>query len=193
HRFEIVLGLENNTVLLIMPLISAALVMIWKWKKAREYVEKDVEWWTLLFFMMLFVQAGTLRYTGATDVFAMRLVGWVGRDPFALITSVLWTATIGSSILDNVVLVAGFIPVIQSFQDLGFSLQPLWWALLFGGCFGGNITIIGSTANIVAIGILEKERKMKISFLRWLKIGLIVGIITTVIVWVGLTALPLYK
>ncbi|MBM3251807.1 MAG: hypothetical protein FJZ11_03395, partial [Candidatus Omnitrophica bacterium] len=52
HRFEIVLGLENNTVLLIMPLISAALVMIWKWKKAREYVEKDVEWWTLLFFMM---------------------------------------------------------------------------------------------------------------------------------------------
>lgn len=193
HRFEIILGLENNTILLIMPLISSALVMIWHWRKAREYVEKDVEWWTLLFFMMLFVQAGTLRYTGATDVFATRLVNWVGNNPFALITSVLWTSTIGSSILDNVVLVAGFIPIVQGFQDLGFSLQPLWWALLFGGCLGGNITIIGSTANIVALGILEKERGTKISFLRWLKIGSLVGIITTLIVWIGLTILPFYK
>lgn len=193
HRFEIILGLENNTILLIMPLISAALVMIWQWRKAREYVEKDVEWWTLLFFMMLFVQAGTLRYTGATDVFAARLVNWVGNNPFALITSTLWISTIGSSILDNVVLVAGFIPVIQSFQDLGLSLQPLWWALLFGGCFGGNITIIGSTANIVALGLLEKEGFKKIGFFRWFKIGLVVGIVTTSIAWIGLTVLPYYK
>ncbi|MCX7830295.1 MAG: aminotransferase V, partial [Acidobacteria bacterium] len=41
--------------------------------------------------------------------------------------------------------------------------QPLWWALLFGGCFGGNITLIGSTANIVALGILEKERNIKVA------------------------------
>jgi len=193
HRFELLLGLENNTVLLIMPLISAALVMIWKWRNARNYVEKDVEWWTLLFFMFLFVQAGTLKYTGTTDVLATRLVNSVGHSPFGLISSVLWITTIGSSMLDNVVLVAGFIPIIHSFQELGINLQPLWWALLFGGCFGGNITIIGSTANIVALGILEKERRIKVSFLSWIKIGLVVGLISTVIVWAGLTLLPFYR
>ncbi|MFH1655751.1 MAG: SLC13 family permease [Candidatus Omnitrophota bacterium] len=193
HRFEILLGLENNTVLLIMPLIAAALVMIWKWRNARNYVEKDVEWWTLLFFMFLFVQAGTLKYTGTTDVLAARLVNSVGHSSFGLISSVLWITAIGSSMLDNVVLVAGFIPIIHSFQDLGFNLQPLWWALLFGGCLGGNITIIGSTANIVALGILEKERRIKIYFLSWIKIGLIVGLISTAIVWASLTLLPFYR
>ena len=134
-----------------------------------------------------------MKYTGTTDVLAGRLINSVGHNPVALISSVLWITTIGSSMLDNVVLVAGFIPIIHSFHDLGLSLQPLWWALLFGGCFGGNITIIGSTANIVALGILEKERRIKISFLRWIKIGFVVGLITTVIVWAGLTFLPYYK
>ena len=48
--------LETNTLLLSMPLISAGGVMIWKWKKARSYIEKDVDWWTLLFFMLLFAE-----------------------------------------------------------------------------------------------------------------------------------------
>ena len=50
--------------------------MIWKWKKAREYIEKDVEWWSLLFFMLLFAQAGALKYTGATDILAQKLAGF---------------------------------------------------------------------------------------------------------------------
>ena len=105
---------------------------------------------------------------------------------------VLWVSAIGSSILDNVVLVAAFIPIIQSFHDLNINLQPLWWALLFGGCFGGNITMVGSTANIVALGILEKERGVRLSFFRWFWVGLTVGLITTSIVWLALVFLPFY-
>jgi Na+/H+ antiporter NhaD/arsenite permease-like protein len=103
----------------------------------------------------------------------------------------IWISAIGSSILDNVVLVAAFIPIIQSFQNI--NAQPLWWALLFGGCLGGNITIVGSTANIVAAGILEKEKNIKINFLYWLWIGLIVGIVTVSIVWACLSFLPIYR
>jgi Na+/H+ antiporter NhaD/arsenite permease-like protein len=176
-----------------MPLISSGCVMIWKWRKAREYVEKDVEWWTLLFFMLLFAQAGTLKYTGATDVLARNLVGLAKNSTFLLTGLVLWISAFGSSILDNVVLVAAFIPVIQSFQGLNFDLQPLWWALLFGGCFGGNITIVGSTANIVALGILEKEKNIRMTFFRWFWVGLTVGVVTTTIVWMALVFLPFYR
>ncbi|MCM8778942.1 MAG: anion permease, partial [Candidatus Omnitrophica bacterium] len=95
----------------------------------------------------------------------------------------LWLSCFGSSILDNVVLVAAFIPVVQGFASLGFSLRPLWWALLFGACYGGNITLVGSTANIVALGLLEKEKEIRIKFLQWLGIGLIVGIVTTALAW----------
>lgn len=193
HRFELFWNLESNTILVTIPLISSAAVMIWKWQKARKYIEKDVEWWTLVFFMLLFAQAGTLKYTGTTDVLARRLVGLVGNSTSVLTGVVLWIATIGSSILDNVVLVAALIPVVQSFQGLGVNLQPLWWALLFGGCLGGNITLLGSTANIVALGILEKERNIRMTFFRWFWIGLTVGLVTTAVVWVALLVLPIYR
>ncbi len=193
HRLELLWHLKANTLLLTIPLISSGLVMLWKWQKARDFIEKDVEWWTLLFFLLLFAQAGTLKYTGATDVLAARLVNVTKSNPSAIIGTVLWISSIGSSILDNVVLVAAFIPIIQSFRDIGYSLQPLWWALLFGGCFGGNITMIGSTANIVALGILEKERNIKMTFFRWFWVGLTVGIVTTCIVWVSLIFLPFYR
>jgi len=192
HRLELLWKLEPNTILLTMPLLSSGAVMIWKWRRARKYIEKDVEWWTLLFFMLLFAQAGTLKYTGATDVLAQRLAGVASNNPSALIGIILWVSTIGSSILDNVVLVAAFIPVIQSFQGLNFSLQPLWWALLFGGCFGGNITLVGSTANIVALGILEKEKNIRMTFFRWFWVGLTVGVATTIVVWIALVTLPMY-
>lgn len=193
HRLELLLGLEANTILLTMPLISSGLVMAWKWKKARDFIEKDVEWWTLLFFMLLFAQAGTLKYTGATDVIARNLAGLANNSHAALTGIILWISAIGSSILDNVVLVAAFIPVIQSFTGLSANLKPLWWALLFGGCLGGNITIVGSTANIVALGILEKEKQIHVSFFRWLGIGLLTGTVTTTIVWIALTFLPFYN
>ncbi len=81
------------------------------------------------------------------------------------------------------VLVAAFIPIIQNFATLGINSNPLWWVLLFGGCLGGNITMIGSTANIAALGMLDKQKKFKMSFLQWFKIGSVVGLITTAIVW----------
>lgn len=193
HRLELLWNLEPNTILLSMPLLSSGCVMIWKWRRARDYIEKDVEWWTLLFFMLLFAQAGTLKYTGTTDVLAKKIVGLAGNSLPILIGIVLWVSAIGSSILDNVVLVAAFIPVIQSFQALNLNLQPLWWALLFGGCFGGNITIVGSTANIVALGILEKEKNIHITFFRWFWVGLLVGTVTTCIVWLVLVFSPFYK
>lgn len=193
HRLELLWKLEPNTILLTMPLLSSGCIMIWKWKKAREYIERDVEWWTLLFFMLLFAQAGTLKFTGATDVLAKHLSSFAGNSAPILSGIVLWISSIGSSILDNVVLVAAFIPVIQSLHGLNTSLQPLWWALLFGGCLGGNITLVGSTANIVALGILEKERNIRISFFRWFYVGLSVGLITTALVWAVLVFVPFYR
>lgn len=193
RRLEMLWDLPANTVLLVVPLVASGLVMIWKHHKARKYIEKDVEWWTLLFFLLLFVQAGTLKYTGATMFIAEHMLAACGNSLALLTSSILWIGALGSSVLDNVVLVAAFIPVVQGFQHLNVNLQPLWWALLFGGCLGGNITLIGSTANIVAIGILEKEKHIKISFFHWFWVGLTVGLVTTFIVMAVLLLAPFYR
>lgn len=193
HRIEIALGLAPNTVLVAVPLISSGLIMVWKRNKARKYIEKDVEWWTLIFFLLLFVQAGTLKFTNTTVFIADKLVKLTGDNIGVLTSVILWISALGSSMLDNVVLVAAFIPVLQGFQAINITTQSLWWALLFGGCLGGNITLIGSTANIVALGVLEKERNIRMTFFSWFWVGLSVGLITTCIVWAALTFIPFYR
>ncbi len=192
HRLEMLMGLERNTVLLIMPLITAGIIMMWKWRKAREYVEHGVEWWTLLFFMLLFAQAGTLKYTGATDIIAAKVLDIAQHNPHLLTGIVLWGSSIGSSLLDNVIVVVTAIPIIKSFFEIGMGSETLWWSLLLGGCLGGNITLIGSTANIVAIGILEKEKHVRIRFSQWIGVGLVVGLSTTAVTWAILTFVPYY-
>lgn len=193
HRIESLFGLEENTLLLMAPLIFAGVAMIYRHDKARHFIEKDIEWNSLLFFMFLFAMAGTIRHIGIADFFAMKIVKNIGNSPGLLSGVVLFSSGIISSMLDNVVVVASYIPVIKSLQTLHVNMTPLWWALLFGACYGGNITLIGSTANIVAIGILEKERKIKIGFLEWFWVGLTVGIISMIIAAAAVILLPIYK
>lgn len=193
HRLELLLNLEANTILLITPLISASCVMIWRRQKARDYVEKDVEWWTLLFFLFLFAQSGTLTHVGIASFFAGKLELLAEGSRNILVALVLFSSAVISSILDNVVVVAAFIPIIKGLVAINPVYRILWWALLFGACFGGNMTIIGSTANLIAIGQLEKTKKISISFWYWFRIGLIVSMITLAVVWLVFLSLPHYR
>jgi Na+/H+ antiporter NhaD/arsenite permease-like protein len=80
--------------------------------------------------------------------------------------------------LDNVLAVAMFLPVVSSLGAEGAHVFPLWWAMLFAGTFFGNLTLIGSTANIVAVGMLERERGTHISFFEWIRAGVFISIPT---------------
>lgn len=181
HALENLLGIEKNTLLIVAPLFIAGILMIWRHKRARHYIETEVEWWTLLFFMMLFSVAGTLEHTGVTTRIASDFSAMFGHNPQILTPVVIFISAIGSAFVDNVVFVAAFIPVVRE-----LNATPLWWALLFGACMGGNITMIGSTANIVAIGMLEKRYRAHIKFGEWIKIGAIVGATTCVVACIAL-------
>ena len=177
HQTETFLGLEKNSVLLVMPLICAGIVMILKPNRARHYIEKEVDWWTLIFFMLLFAVAGTLEHTHVDQLLASGFSQIAGKTPSTLVPFIFSISAVGSAFVDNVIFVAAFSPVIEQLAVTVKDL-PLWWALLFGACFGGNITMIGSTANIVALGMLEKHGGHQVSFLQWLKVGLLCTIIS---------------
>lgn len=172
------------------PLIIAGVLMVWRPRKARYYVEKDVEWWTLLFFMLLFAIAGALHEQGITKNLATQLTAHVKGGPGGMIPLVLVIASLGSAFVDNIVFVAAFTPVIQNLTEISGEYSVLWWALLFGACFGGNVTVVGSTANIVASGLLEKHGFKPIAFWEWIKVGALVGIVTAAVAWAYLTFVP---
>jgi Na+/H+ antiporter NhaD/arsenite permease-like protein len=185
HRIELWLGLDTNTVLYLVPLVSAGIVMIWRRERARHYVEHDVEWWTLTFFLLLFGVASTLQYTEVTGVIASLFSEVLGGRGELLTPVVMAVSALGSAFIDNVIFVAAFIPVVSELTG-GAGPHPLWWALLFGSCFGGNITMIGSTANIVALGMLEKRYRTRITFVEWFRVGLAAGLVACVVAWLAL-------
>lgn len=188
HYLETVFNLGKNSILLIAPLICSGVVMIIRRQRARDYVEREVDWWTLLFFMLLFAIAGTLEHTHVDAVMADNFSRVCGQSVSALLPFVIAVTAVGSAFVDNVIFVAAFCPVIEQLSMTVKDL-PLWWALLFGACFGGNITMIGSTANIVALGMLEKRSHIHMSFLKWLKVGFISALLACFIAWAGLMLL----
>lgn len=188
HTLEQKLQLDPNSILLVAPLACAGVIMIFKRDRARHYVEAEVDWWTLLFFMLLFAIAGTLAYTGVTKLMADSFTATFGTELNVLIPVIMLTTAVGSAFVDNVIFVAAFAPVIEALGE-SVKIMPLWWALLFGACFGGNITLIGSTANIVALGMLEKNCKVHISFFQWLRVGALSALVASLIAWGLLTAL----
>jgi len=203
HQVELLLGLvgpgvlpeiaaqNKNAFLIVTPLIIAGLLMLYRPRRARHYIEHEVEWWTLLFFMMLFAVSGGLEQQGVTEELANKLNALVTGGPRAMVPFVLFLSAIGSAFVDNIVFVAAFAPVIQVLQNNDATFSLLWWALLFGACFGGNITAIGSTANIVALGMFEKRYHAHIGFMEWLKIGAIVGGLTGLVAWGMMLIMPI--
>lgn len=188
HQLEGWLKLDKNSILLIAPLLCSGVVMILRRERARFYVEREVDWWTLLFFMLLFAIAGTLEHTNVSGVMAHYFSSLCGTSLASLIPFILSVTALGSAFVDNVIFVAAFCPVIEELS-LNIHALPLWWALLFGACFGGNITMIGSTANIVALGMLEKRAHSHVTFLQWLKVGLLASLLATGIALVALLLL----
>jgi len=181
HRLELWLGIKPNTLLFATPIFGAGVIMLWRRSEAREYIQRDVDWWTLIFFMFLFAKAGCLQYVGITDRIAVSMLNLAGRVNTQIpVVLMLWISGFLSAIADNVVIVAALVPVAQTLSiKLGTSAP--WWALLFGGCYGGNMTMIGSTANIVALGIMERRTSQLITIRQWLKIGLLASLIPMLI------------
>ncbi len=178
HQIEELLHLEKNTMLLGTALIASGITLFLEREGARELVERRVDWWTLTFFLILFSSVGTLKFVGVTGVVAGRLLSISGEDIGGILLIFSIVAAVLSAFMDNVLAVATLIPIVQEIANLGIQSFPLWWGTLFAGTFFGNLTMIGSTANIVAVGMLERRKMGVVTLLQWIKPGAIVSIPT---------------
>ncbi len=149
-----------------------------------EEIFHTVEWTTLAFFAALFVLVGALEAVGVIDSLAEGMLNLTDGNIMLTAFLVLWIAGIASSFLDNIPFVATMIPLVASLGTLsGVSaaeLEPVWWALALGACFGGNGTLIGSSANVIVAGAMEKNGT-KIGFLEYMKIGIPLTFISLII------------
>jgi Na+/H+ antiporter NhaD/arsenite permease-like protein len=136
---------------------AAALALIWVQPDIQETF-KRVEWSVLIFFSALFVMVGGLEAAGVLDAIVSLLEGLARIPPIWFGVILIWIVAGLSAVVDNVPITIALIPVIHGLGEAGMDITPLWWALAFGAGFGGNGTIIGSTANIIVASLSEKTR-----------------------------------
>ncbi|WP_299291165.1 SLC13 family permease [Nitrosopumilus sp.] len=178
---EEALGLEKNVLLPGVAFAAAGIVLFLNHNKARELVERRVDWWTLAFFIFLFASVGTMKMLGVTTVLAQGMYDISGNDESVLYFIFVPITSILSALMDNVLAVATFIPVVHEFGEMGVHNYPFWWGMLFSGTFFGNLTLIGSTANIVAIGMLERRKRGHITLKEWIKPGAVISVPTMIL------------
>ena len=173
------LHLESSLV----ALAGAFFLLLLVGKKDR-FVESaldDVEWTTIFFFIGLFIAVGGLIETGIIKEIATVAIEITGGDVTSTSLLVLWLSAIVSSFLDNIPFVATMIPLIKDMGAMGVTnLEPVWWSLSLGACLGGNGTIIGASANLIVAG-MAAEKGVYISFMRYLKLGFPIMLVTIVL------------
>jgi len=169
----------------IAALVGAGLILILSGVDITEMMEHEVEWTTLVFFMMLFIIVEGSVQTGVIMMIASWVKDLAGNSLTLAIILIIWVSAFASAIVDNIPFTATMLPVVayltRTIPDAG---NTLWWALSLGACLGGNGTLIGASANVVTAGISERAG-YPITFKEFLKVGVPATVVSVAIgmVW----------
>ncbi len=154
----------------------------------------EMDYFTLLLLASLFVIIAGIKEAGVIDAIAGVFMRIGGHSVFLMYTILLWASVLLSAFIDNIPYVATMLPVVSSIAAfMGIEPYILYFGLLSGATLGGNLTPIGASANIMAIGILRRKG-FEVSNSDYMKIGvpytLAAVTIAYIVLWLlwGITA-----
>ena len=146
-----------------------------------EMLEHEVEWPTLVFFMALFIVIAGAEETGLIQMIAEWVRDASRGNLTVAVIMILWVAAIASAFIDNIPFTATMLPIVAFLnQSMNVPNDVLWWSLALGACLGGNGTMIGASANVVTVGMMEKAG-YHVSFLHYMKVCFVPMLITVVL------------
>jgi Na+/H+ antiporter NhaD/arsenite permease-like protein len=172
----------------IVALLGAGVLILITRRDRSEYLS-GVEWETLLFFAGLFVMIGALVKTGVISELARVATEATGGNALLTVMLILGVSAPLSGVIDNIPYVATMAPIVAELTaNLHGDIHQnvLWWALALGADFGGNLTAIGASANVVMLGIALRSDS-PISFWEFTRKGLVVTVMS-----IGVAALYLW-
>jgi Na+/H+ antiporter NhaD/arsenite permease-like protein len=166
----------------IAAMIGAALLLVVSKVDIVEMLEHEIEWPTLIFFIMLFMVVAGAEETGLIQIIADWVRDMSQGSLVAAILMILWVSAIASAIIDNIPFTATMLPIVAYLNTVipGAETGVLWWSLALGACLGGNGTMIGASANVVTVGMAERAG-YHISFMQYIRIAAIPTLITIVL------------
>jgi len=133
---------------------------------------KRVDWETGVFLAGIFILVHSIIVVGFVDDVANWISGFTGNSVAFTYITIIIVSLIFSAVVDNVPFIATMLPVVYKIAEI-MNVNPIlfYFGLVIGASVGGNITPVGASANIVAMGIAEKNG-YKTNFWQFVKVGL---------------------
>jgi Na+/H+ antiporter NhaD/arsenite permease-like protein len=176
-----VVGESIHLVPAVTAILGAVVMLLWV-SPDIESMLKVVDWTTLMFFISLFIVVGAIQEVGLISMIADTISRLVGDSVNIAILVLVWSAAFLSGIIANIPFTAAMLPVVGflSRSIPGATSSVLFYSLSVGAAMGGNSSLIGASANLVAAGIAERAG-YRITYMEFLKVGMPAMIITVAI------------
>lgn len=151
--------------------VSGATLLLLVTRESVEEALAKVEWNTLFFFIGLFLVVKGASTAGLLNVLGKQLAAFIGRPEQIVYIApiiILWVSGLLAGVMNNVSFTLAALPIIKGLAYAFFGgnpatdpvpvqAEPMYWALAMGACFGGNLTPVGAAANLVVIGIAQRN------------------------------------
>ena len=162
--------------------LSGGIFLAFLTEREPKKIFGGVEWDTLFFFIGLFIMIKGIENLGVIKFIGDKIIE-ISTGNFKVATiSIMWLSSIFTSIFGNVANAATFSKIIKTvipdFQNVA-NTKIFWWALSYGSCLGGSITMIGSATNVVAVSASAKAG-CKIDFIKFFKFGSKIAILNLI-------------
>ena len=159
--------------------------------------DTGIDWNVIFLLLGMMIIVSVSHKTGFFEYLAIKAIKLAKGNPKTALVYLVILVALASAILDNVTTILFAVPgIVDNILDVA-SMSPvvlelsktipaiagdvLWWALAFGADFGGNATIIGASANVVAVGLARKAG-IHISFWQFAKYGIPVTFLSVIMV-----------
>ena len=159
--------------------------------------DTGIDWNVIFLLLGMMIIVSVSHKTGFFEYLAIKAIKLAKGNPKTALVYLVILVALASAILDNVTTILFAVPGIVDNILYVASMSPvvlelsktipasagdvLWWALAFGADFGGNATIIGASANVVAVGLARKAG-IHISFWQFAKYGIPVTFLSVIMV-----------
>ncbi|HHT9104305.1 MAG TPA: SLC13 family permease [Candidatus Wujingus californicus] len=142
--------------------------------KPQEAMEK-IDWTLLLFFSGLFIVVGGVNKAGLLSMMHNVVEPYMGKDVLSQVINFSAFSVIASNIVSNV----PFVLLSAGWVDKFIDPKIMWYSLAMSSTFAGNLTIMGSVANMIVME-LSKEH-VQVGFWDFFKVGFTTTIVSTII------------
>jgi Na+/H+ antiporter NhaD/arsenite permease-like protein len=176
---------SSGAIVLALFIIGNAIMSVKQksWINFKQHII-NIDYFTLALLTGLFIMIGGLNATGVIAALSQWFLSIGQNDVFLMFSLLVWVSVLLSAFIDNIPYVASMLPVVSLIaSNMVVDPNLFYFGLLMGATLGGNLSPLGASANVTALGILRQNGE-HVKASTFMKIGVPITLVAVLIGYV---------